>query len=134
MTSKRFDLQRLHHAIDTERQHHGLSWSALARQVGVSASTIRRFNDADDAEADGVLALVRWLGACPEDYVDGASKAEPLPPPGYGFIRIDPEPAFRALDQTRGAAQRTRMSIQQLTTAAERADTSIASLTRLSQT
>ena len=66
-----FDLQRLFRAVDAQRERHGLSWAALARQVGVAASTIRRFGEAEDAEADGVLALVIWLGAAPEDYVRG---------------------------------------------------------------
>lgn len=56
MTATPFDLQALFREIDAEREHQSLSWAALARQVGVAASTIRRFGEADDAEADGVLA------------------------------------------------------------------------------
>lgn len=66
-----FDLGRLFHAVDAERERQGLSWASLARQVGVSASTLRRFCEADDAEADGVLAVIRWLGTTPEDYISG---------------------------------------------------------------
>ena len=58
MTTTLFDLQALFHAIDAERQEHNLSWTALSRQVGVSASTIRRYRQANDAEADGVLILI----------------------------------------------------------------------------
>ena len=47
-----FDLQALFHAIDVERQRQHLSWTALSRHVGVSASTIRRYSEANDAEAD----------------------------------------------------------------------------------
>lgn len=134
MASQRFDLQMLHAAIQAEREQRGLTWSALSRQVGVSASTIRRYGNANDAEADGVLAMIRWLGTNPEDYIDGATTGEPLHPPGEGFVRIDPRLAFEALDQTSRGADRTRMTIQQLTAAAERTNRSIASLTRLAQT
>jgi hypothetical protein len=48
--------------IDELIEERGLTTAALAREVGVGASTIRRFRTADDAEADGVLALVAWTG------------------------------------------------------------------------
>jgi ribosome-binding protein aMBF1 (putative translation factor) len=53
-----FDLQQLFRSIDHARSDRGLTWAALARQVGVASSTIRRFESAADAEADGVLTLI----------------------------------------------------------------------------
>ncbi len=64
-----FDLRGFGREIDRERVARGLTWVRLSREVGVAASTIRRFETADDAEADGVLALLGWLDATPEQFV-----------------------------------------------------------------
>ena len=120
-----FDLGGLYHSIDQERSSRRLSWSALAREVGVSASTIRRFERAQDAEADGVLALVGWLGVAPEQFVPGGSiVGEPLPPADGGWIRVD-----LSLGPWKGRAG-GRTSIQRLVAAAQAADRSVTSLTR----
>lgn len=105
--------------------------SASASQAGVSASTIRRFGTADDAEADGVLALVAWLGNPPEQFIVGSTiEGTPLPPVGSGQIRVD----LSRLDEP-GTRSRiaTRTTIQRLTAAATAAGCSIASLTRWSE-
>ncbi|MEM8748479.1 MAG: hypothetical protein AAGF91_17380, partial [Actinomycetota bacterium] len=67
-----FDLASLATAIERERVARGTTMAALARTLGVSASTIRRFATASDAEADGVLAAIGWLGVAPEDFVAGS--------------------------------------------------------------
>ena len=85
-----FDLRRLFDTIDAERNRQNLSWAALGRAVGVSPSTIRPFRNASDAEADGVLALVRWLGTAPELFVEG-TKGLPLAPSGQGMVRVNME-------------------------------------------
>jgi transposase len=133
METAPFDLEGLFRAIDAERERQGLSWAALARQVGVAASTIRRFGYADDAEADGVLALVRWLGVAPEDYVSGdAVCGMRLGRAGAGYVRVDMELVARAAGDSRGANGRTRTSIQNLVEVAQRSGQPVASLTRLS--
>ena len=101
----------------------------VSRETGVSTSTIRRLETADDAEADGVLALIRWLGVPPETYVDAARRAgEPLPT-GAGMIRVDMDRVAAAVGEpTRG---RERTTIRRLVAAALRVDVSVASLTRV---
>ncbi len=47
-----FDLAKLSCRIDQLRDERGLTMTALAREVGVAASTIRRLRTAADAEAD----------------------------------------------------------------------------------
>ena len=97
MATATFDLRTLLQAVDEERRSQGLSWSALSAYVGVSASTIRRFGVADDAEADGVLAMVRWLGVAPEDFVrGGAVRGHRLPTESAGFVRVDMGAVARA--------------------------------------
>lgn len=133
MTATSFDLRRLFGAIDAERRVRDLSWAALAREVGVATSTIRRFGTADDAEADGVLALVRWLGVAPEDYVSSkVVTGERLHPPGDGYVRVDMELIAMAKGDRRGASGRTRTTVQDLVEVALGAGQPIASLTRLS--
>jgi hypothetical protein len=61
----RFDLGELFRRVDSARRESGQSWASLSTQVGVAVSTIRRFEHAADAEADGVLAVVGWLGVAP---------------------------------------------------------------------
>lgn len=134
MASPLFDLQGLFRAVDGERQRQGLTWADLARQVGVAASTIRRFGEADDAEADGVLALIRWLGVTPEDYVRGDSvRGDPLRGGGDGYVRVDMELVARAKGDPRGARGRTRSSIQNLVLVAQCSGQPVAALTFFSE-
>ncbi len=128
-----FDLRALFEAVEAERAHRGLSRAALARQIGVAASTIRRYEEADDAEADGVLAVLRWLDAVPEHYVTSVAAAgEPLPPAAHGHIRVDMELIAAANHDPNGASGRTRTTIQNLVATAHRSRRSVASLTRVS--
>lgn len=135
MTHVRFDLRGLFESIDDERARLGMSWAAVARDVGVSTSTIRRFGDANDAEADGVLALVRWLGVAPEAFVAGNENrrsGDTLATTGAGIVRVDMSAVATAAGDDRGARGRTRTTIQHLTSVAHHADVAISSLTRLS--
>jgi hypothetical protein len=87
-----FDLAYLWRSADAERVARGLTWAAVAREVGVAASTIRRFSEAPDGGAEGVPALVGWLGVAPEAFVaDTRVRGSLLPPAGDGMIRVDME-------------------------------------------
>lgn len=133
MTGNQFDLRGLFQAIDAERQDRSLTWAELGSQVGVSTSTIRRFAGADDAEADGVLALVRWLGVPPENFVKStAIGGEQLPDHGDRYVRVDMELMASAAGDTRGPHGRTRTTIQHLVGVAQLSDRTVGSLTRVS--
>ena len=133
MASPLFDLRGLFRAIGVEREHRGVSWADVGREAGVAVSTIRRFQEADDAEADGVLALVRWLAVVPEDFVmNGSVKGVRLRGAGEGHVRVDMELVAKAAGDPRGARGRTRTTIQNLVAAAERSDQPMAQLTRVS--
>lgn len=126
-----FDLRLLYRAIDVERAKLGLTWAALSRHVGVAASTIRRFEQAADAEADGVLALIAWLETAPEDYVvDNVVQPTRLSPSTAGFVRVDM--ALVAAASCEGQRGRSRTTIQRLVAVAQSDGRSVASLTRLS--
>lgn len=129
-----FDLGALFVDASLERKMHGLSWAALGRRVGVSPSTIRRFERADDAEADGVLAVVRWLNKTPEYYVQGnVIEGARLAEIGCGVVRVDMELVAKAEGDARGARGRSRTTIQHLVGVAQRCGRPVASLTRLSE-
>lgn len=129
-----FDLRALFVAVNAERERQGLSWAALARRIGVAASTLRRFAQADDSEADGVLAAVRWLGTTPEDYVEGdAVMGSQLGAGDGSHVRVDMDLVAAASGDSRGANGRTRTSIQRLVDVAQRSRQPVASLTRLTE-
>ena len=129
----RFDLNALGRAVEEAREDQGLTWSALSAQVGVSPSTIKRFASAADAEADGVLALIGWLGSRPEQFVPTSTVVGVhLDDPKDGQIRVDMA-ALVALDAGSGSTKLgTRTTIQRLVAGAQDAGVSIASLTRWS--
>jgi len=132
MATPVFDLQALFEAMHAQRDRRSLSWAALSRQLGVAPSTIRRFASADDAEADGVLAALQWLEAVPEHYVARSNVAGArLPPASDGHVRVDMQLIAEANGDPRGAAGRTRTTIQNLAAAAERSGRPIAALIRL---
>lgn len=132
-TTARFDLQGLFQAINAKREDQGLSWAAPAREVGVAASTIRRYSNADDAEADGVLALLRWLAVAPEAHIVGYTvSGRPLPDAGSGYVRVDMNRIAKANGDTSRAQKRTRTTIQNLTNTAQRSGQPVAALTRTS--
>ena len=129
-----FDLRALYRAIDAERERRSLAWVALARETGVAASTMRRFEHTSDAEADGVLAAIAWLGSAPEDYVAGdAADAVLLPSAKDRYVRVDMELVAVANCEPGGAQGRTRTSIQKLVAIAQSSGRPVASLTRLSE-
>jgi hypothetical protein len=131
MATPLFDLQALYRAVNAERERRSLSWAALSRQIGVASSTIRRFADAIDAEADGVLAALQWLDAVPEHYIsDSNVSGTRLQPASAGHVRVDMQLIAQANTDPRGANGRTRTTIQNLAAAAERSGQPIASLTR----
>jgi hypothetical protein len=134
MATPAFDLHALFDTVNGQRERQSLNWAALSRQIGVAPSTIRRFATADDAEADGVLAALQWLGAVPERYVAGGNvEGIRLPPISDGHVRVDMQLVAEADGDPRGPGTRTRTTIQRLTATAERSGQPIASLTRLTE-
>lgn len=99
-----FDLESLHAELDAERVRRGLTKQRLAEDIGVSASTISRAAGGGIMEADGVLAMVRWLGVPPERFVRPAPVARPTRLLGSpkATVRADTSAMHDALDRRRG--------------------------------
>lgn len=131
-TQDAFSLAALHAAVDERRGAKSLTWATLSREIGVAASTIRRFATASDAEADGVLIVVRWLETSPEFFVPSGSARAELLPKG-GVVRVDMDALRRTKSGAHINAGQTRTTIQRLAQIAETEDRSIASLVRISR-
>ena len=116
-TPQRFDLAELHRCIEVARVDREMTNAAVAREAGVAASTIKRYANAADAEADGVLALLGWLDAVPESFVTGSNvEGMRLPAQGEGMIRVDMDRIRHVLRSV--TPSRTRTTIQTLVDAA----------------
>ena len=66
---KRFDAEALHKALDEQRKRRDMSWADVSKEIGVSASTLRRTKDGGRMEVDGMLAMVNWLNEKVETFV-----------------------------------------------------------------
>lgn len=55
------DVQALHAALDAARTEKGLSWRQLAKDLGVSASTISRMANGLKPDVTAFAAMTTWL-------------------------------------------------------------------------
>jgi transcriptional regulator with XRE-family HTH domain len=75
----RLDVAALYAALDKERGARGLSWRSLAKEVGVSPSTLSRMANGQRPDVDAFAALTSWLGTGAETYLvsEVANEVEP---------------------------------------------------------
>ncbi|MBC8290957.1 MAG: hypothetical protein H8E37_11645 [Planctomycetes bacterium] len=66
---RRFDAKALHQALDEQRMRRDMSWAEVSKEIGVSASTLRRTRDGGRMEVDGMIAMVYWLGEKVETFI-----------------------------------------------------------------
>jgi len=63
VSAYRLNVAELYRLVDAQRQFRGLSWRAVARELGLSASTLTRLRDGGCApDADALVSLLMWLG------------------------------------------------------------------------
>lgn len=55
------DVKALHAALDAARAEKGLSWRQLAKEIGVSASTISRMANGLKPDVTAFAAMTTWL-------------------------------------------------------------------------
>src|SRR5258708_4432630 len=77
----RLDTEALYAALDAQRQGRDLSWRQLAKEVGVSPSTMTRLAQRQRPDIDAFAALVRWLGQPADNFLISGSIA-PVEDPG----------------------------------------------------
>jgi hypothetical protein len=121
-TLHRFDLKRLHAALDAERIARGLSWIELTAGINkpfegtpsipISVSTIRGVPTKNSVTSAVVLQILRWLRRTPESFLTGRDAApvavETLPDPGRSrILRFDTQALYAALDAERSKRRLT---------------------------
>lgn len=67
------DVRSLHTALDKARESKGLSWRQLARDLGVSASTVSRMANGLKPDVTAFAAMTTWLNMRAEDFYVHAS-------------------------------------------------------------
>lgn len=67
------DVRSLYEALDKARQPKGLSWRQLAKEIGVSASTISRMANGLKPDVLAFAAMTTWLRMPAETFYVGAS-------------------------------------------------------------
>lgn len=49
------------------RRRRGLGLRATARELGMSFSTVSRFENGEDIVLSNAMDILRWVGPCPEE-------------------------------------------------------------------
>jgi cyanate lyase len=135
MPPRPFDAQALEDALDERRRAEGLSWAELGRRLHVAPSTMRGLAAQQVIEADGALAMVRWLGRSVESFT-ALPDAPPLPQGDWvtdgGFVRIGAARVHQALEMARTTRGLSWDEVARTITALG-APTATAGLTRLAK-
>jgi transcriptional regulator with XRE-family HTH domain len=75
------DVEALRGALDEKRRSRQLSWRQVAKQSGVSPSTLTRLAQGKRPDVDGFAALVSWLGVSADFFLRTDGKADDQPEP-----------------------------------------------------
>ncbi|WP_410580166.1 helix-turn-helix domain-containing protein [Amycolatopsis sp. lyj-108] len=63
------DVNALHTALDATRDAKGLSWRQLAKEIGVSPSTMSRLANDLKPDVNAFAAMVTWLGVSADTFI-----------------------------------------------------------------
>lgn len=80
MAHARLNVESLYASLDAERSARGISWRQLAKEVGISPSTLTRMANGHRPDVDAFAALTRWLGTPSETYLVYDDEAPPNEP------------------------------------------------------
>jgi transcriptional regulator with XRE-family HTH domain len=93
MAKGHFDAQGFWAALDSQRQSRRMTWKQVAREAGISASTLTRIAQGKRPDVDSLAALLAWSGLKADQFViaddPAASRPEPLAQI-TAFLRADP--------------------------------------------
>lgn len=70
------DVQSLHASLDKARESLGLSWRQLAKEIGVSPSTISRMANGLKPDVTAFAAMTTWLKLPAEDFYVGNDRGD----------------------------------------------------------
>lgn len=90
----RFDGEAFFAALDAQRIGQGLTWRQVAKQCGVSASTLTRMSQGKLPDAQGLTALAAWAGLDTAKFLRGDDMPRPSQPEPLAmistYLRSDP--------------------------------------------
>lgn len=92
MTRGQFDAEAFYASLDSQRQSRGINWRQVAKESGVSASTLTRIAQGRRPDVDSMAALLAWSGLDADSFVirDREVRAEPLAQI-TAYLRADPQ-------------------------------------------
>jgi transcriptional regulator with XRE-family HTH domain len=93
MAKGHFDAEAFYAALDGQRQSRRLNWKQVAREAGISASTLTRIAQGKRPDVDSLAALLTWSGLKAEQFVvsDELPPARPDPLAQItAYLRADP--------------------------------------------
>jgi transcriptional regulator with XRE-family HTH domain len=85
----------LYSALDAARQERGVSWRALAKEIGVSPSLLSRLGNGLKPDADGFATIVAWLKLPAEQFFERDDRAA-TDDPGQPDLMAQLAPLLRA--------------------------------------
>jgi transcriptional regulator with XRE-family HTH domain len=90
----RFDGEAFFAALDAQRIGQGLTWRQVAKQCGVSASTLTRMSQGKLPDAQGLASLAAWAGLDTAKFLCGEDFSQPSQPEPLAmistYLRSDP--------------------------------------------
>lgn len=93
MDKAEFDVTSFYAALDSQRQSKQMTWKKVAKESGVSASTLTRIAQGRRPDVDSFAALLKWSGLKAELFIQGGStnqgSSEPLAEI-TAYLRADP--------------------------------------------
>jgi transcriptional regulator with XRE-family HTH domain len=92
MSRGTFDAATFYAALDAERKSRKKTWKQVARDAGISASTLTRMAQGKRPDVDSLAALVSWSGLRSDDYMvraEGAPDAPDTITQVVGYLRAD---------------------------------------------
>jgi len=92
MSRGTFDAKAFYADLDAERKSRERTWKQVAREAGISASTLTRMAQEKRPDVDSLAALVSWSGLRADDYMvrtEGAPDAPDTITQVLGYFRAD---------------------------------------------
>lgn len=72
MPKGKFDAEAFYTALDNQRQSKKMTWKQVAKESGVSASTLTRMAQGKRPDVDSMAALAAWSGLSADSFVQHA--------------------------------------------------------------
>lgn len=99
--SQGFDFRRFHEALDAVREQRVLTWRQVARETGLSPSSLTRFSHGSRPDVETVATLCAWAGLNLGEFA-GRPQASDHLTMATAYLKSDPaltEDAAAALEQ-----------------------------------